>query len=188
MSGFPIISLKADRPETARFAPIQVIAGSVSASRKRTVAHRSKSCPCNHAVVRSDIPFYAYIIFIVVARRPQLTICIDRHNVPALAGPSDDAAHFSERVVANPDRPENGSECGFCRTPHQELTRPLSSAERTWKVTDCTRAHDPTYGPAVRRKRSSSRWCERSCINVSGLGLELVGSGPSWISARVRSL
>jgi len=28
---------------------------------------------------------------------------------------------------------------------------------------------------------------QRSCIDVSGLWLELVCSGPSWISARVRS-
>jgi len=28
---------------------------------------------------------------------------------------------------------------------------------------------------------------QRSCINVSGLWLERVCSGPSWISARVRS-
>jgi len=33
----------------------------------------------------------------------------------------------------------------------------------------------------------SSSWRQRSCINVSGLWLELFCSGPSWISARVRS-
>jgi len=46
---------------------------------------------------------------------------------------------------------------------------------------------DPMYGPAVRCKRFSSSYRQRSCINVSGLGLELFCSGPSWISARVRS-
>jgi hypothetical protein len=44
-----------------------------------------------------------------------------------------------------------------------------------------------TYGPAVRRKRFSSIRQIRSCINVSGLCLELFCSGPSWISAHMRS-
>jgi hypothetical protein len=46
----------------------------------------------------------------------------------------------------------------------------------------------PMYGPAVRRKRFSSI-CRipGSCINVSGLSLERLRSGPSWISARLRS-
>jgi len=33
---------------------------------------------------------------------------------------------------------------------------------------------DPLYGPAVRCKKISSIWVMRSCINVSGLWLELI--------------
>ena len=43
------------------------------------------------------------------------------------------------------------------------------------------------YGPAARRKRVRWSWILRSCTNVSGLKVELLCSGPSWISARVRS-
>jgi len=47
-------------------------------------------------------------------------------------------------------------------------------------------ACDPLYGPAVRSKKIRRTGGERSCINVSGLRLELC-SGPLWISARLRS-
>ena len=40
-------------------------------------------------------------------------------------------------------------------------------------------------GRALQEVRRSGG--KRSCINVSGLYLELFCSGPSWISARVRS-
>jgi len=44
------------------------------------------------------------------------------------------------------------------------------------------------YGPAARCKRTFIELADvRSCINVSGLWLEPCCSGPSWVSARVRS-
>jgi hypothetical protein len=44
------------------------------------------------------------------------------------------------------------------------------------------------YGPAVRCKRTFNELADvRSCINVSGLDWSLLCSGPSWVSARVRS-
>jgi hypothetical protein len=50
-------------------------------------------------------------------------------------------------------------------------------------------ANDPMYGPAVRRKRVSSIWRMRSCINVSGLWLErIVLPAIMDISARAISL
>ena len=41
-------------------------------------------------------------------------------------------------------------------------------------ATRASSTHDPMYGPAVRRKKISSNWRRRSCINVSGLRLERV--------------
>ena len=46
-------------------------------------------------------------------------------------------------------------------------------------------AHDPMYGPAVRRK--NHRGGVRSCINVSGLSLELLLQAIMDISARAIS-
>jgi len=64
---------------------------------------------------------------------------------------------------------------------------PLLGAKRKTSARSEHFAFWPNVWSGRALQEVSSSWHQRSCINVSGLWLELFCSGPSWISARVRS-
>src|ERR1700694_239600 len=86
---------------------------------------------------------------------------------------------------APPDeRGGNGYVLPNATAPHLDSTQlrhsdglrkgPLIGEDRKSSAHGQNDANDPLYGRAVRCKRFSSSWRQRSCINVSGLRLELV--------------
>ena len=83
-----------------------------------------------------------------------------------------------------------------CISPQLARTRragmsaiaPLLGDERTRREHRETDAHDPMYGPAVRRRRfPRSGGCGLASMYPAS-GWSVLCSGPPWISARLRSL
>ena len=127
------------------------------------------------------------------------TKCFSNHwakFIPALLGPScvdhtlgrvlDHANHYAHHHEhrTNSADGDGGAER---RYPRGRKKRTFSRRRGPLSLRQVPRRLERMYGPAVRRKGFFVDLVgDGSCINVSGLSLERC-SGPSWISARVRS-